>query len=54
MKNLMEIEEVKELKGNENAIAKLALRRCLERIRKQPAKIFFTMIVLLSALGGKT
>lgn len=38
MKNLMEIEEVKELKGNENAIAKLALRRCLERIRKQTGK----------------
>ena len=29
MKNLMEIEEVREIKGNENAIAKLALRRCL-------------------------
>ena len=38
MKNLMEIEEVKELKGNENSIAKLALRRCLERIRKQTGK----------------
>ena len=38
MKNLMEIEEVKEIKGNENAIAKLALRRCLERIRKQTGK----------------
>ena len=38
MKNLMEIEEVKEIRGNENAIAKLALRRCLERIRKQTGK----------------
>lgn len=38
MKNLMEIEEVREIKGNENAIAKLALRRCLERIRKQTGK----------------
>ena len=35
MDNLMEAEDVREMKGNENAIAKLALRRCLERIRKQ-------------------
>lgn len=38
MEELMNEENIAVLKGNENAIAKLALRRCLERIRKQTGK----------------
>ena len=34
----MNEEGIDSLKGNENAIAKKALRRCLERIRKQTGK----------------
>lgn len=38
MKLLMKAEGVGIIKGNENAIAKLAWRRCLERIRKETGK----------------
>ena len=38
MTELMKSEKIEELKYNENAVAKLAWRRCLERVRKETGK----------------